>query len=275
MELAHYGKKGDLVNVRAFLERQGTTDPKKWDVQPLDPETGEVVQPYNKKGALVFLDAAANEVSTRRFPGFRRYHHAGAAHLPSTRHKKRKAQALSAHRRYKVRDGIKKVLRSPEIKSLNKKVLWALAARVMDGKNFSRKAYDKIAKLNKVYDIEALATYPWLLPYILAVLNGHSKRTVELNRQSTMCYRALGTQDLHYIDRHGKQRRIIAPAELQPCFVNRVGRQVEFTPLKNPTTDKLITFPVSLEAAQLMQPARDIEKATVREEKPAQTRLDF
>ncbi|MDP9126898.1 MAG: hypothetical protein M3N08_01370, partial [Pseudomonadota bacterium] len=73
MQRAEFGKGGDLVTLRKFMDLAGSDDPKKWVVKPYCPECGEQVHAYDKRGARGFW-ATRDEVTKRRTPpGFSHY----------------------------------------------------------------------------------------------------------------------------------------------------------------------------------------------------------
>ncbi|MDD5586160.1 MAG: hypothetical protein PHY92_04280 [Alphaproteobacteria bacterium] len=241
---ALYGANGPKVTLEEYIDLEGgETNTKKWDVKPVCYACGERVFAWGIPRAKGF-GLAGQEVThphVKPVTGFHHYKHNGDKECPLYSPDDPRFAGLRKHRfDVRVRDRNREILLSPDIRRLNAGVLrklWnALTRREIECED--RKRLHQIAMTKRLYNMEALGTYPWLLSYFLMGLEKHHRRRSARNGDYfIVTYKDIGTQMLPYRDFEGGERLAEAPKSLAIHFVDempdgklKVGRAKFGTP---------------------------------------------
>ena len=247
MEKALHGL--DIVNLKTFLEREGT-DKRNWKIKPTCPECGEEVHPFNIKSALAGFQEAKPEILARgrQKPGFDHYDNPFDDCPNSLRNDPRFHGLKDVEIDVRTRERNRKILMTPEVRKMNRSILTTLMRELTGQREIAEQDRDRIWRTGErwLLGMSALGEYPWLMPYALALLQHKAEFKKGAGQLS---YRGNGEQMLPYTRFDGRSGLVRIPQTIQLNWVNTGKRRTYYTHFKRGGTTEVI-FEVSQEAAQ-------------------------
>jgi len=260
MKNALRGQNGAPIDLKTYVELEGDGDPRKWKNKPRCPDCGAEVHAYDIKGALNFRDAA-DEVGNkpRARPGFHHMNDAAALDCPQSFRQDPRFKWLK-ETRFDARTGDRNeaVLMRPEMRALNRAVLGMLMYRMTLRREIPPDDLKRMgATARKLYNLEMLSDNPWVLPYMVALLEGHRERSIR-GGTATVTFQSVGSALLPYRDIDGVGRVASIPEKIRLCFVNvrtdsRTGAEaIALNPMRYKSTRGEMAFALSEEAAHAL-----------------------
>lgn len=263
MKLAQYGKGGDLVSLKAFMDRAGSDNPKEWVTKPHCPDCHEEVHAYDRRGARGF--SAARDEVTKRVPRVK----PGFSHYPvdpadatspvltcpssfrdDPRFRSAQLANLMDSNEFR-RDELERnraVLLEPKMVKALEEVQRFLMQRLTGSSVISQEDRKDIQRITRgLITMVGLADHPWVLPYMQVLFIGARTR---MTRSGSRSYRAAynneGSQKLPVTYANGETGRLTIPKSLVLGFKYRSGK---ITPMRQGRNGPKISFPVSRDFA--------------------------
>ncbi|MDX2027081.1 MAG: hypothetical protein SFW62_00415 [Alphaproteobacteria bacterium] len=264
MRRAEYGKGGELLSLKAFMDRAGSDDPKKWIVKPHCHDCGEEVFAYDKRGARGF-HAARDEVTKhvpRTKPGFHHYPVDPAdttspvLTCPSSfrddpRFKDPRLKDLMDSMEFR-RDELERntaALSEPKMAAALEKVQRFFMHRLTGKSVLSDDDQKDIKKITKgLITMAGLSQHPWVLPYMQALFVGARTRLARSHRRTyKAAYDNQGTQKLPVQYANKETGWLTVPRSIVLGFKGKSGK---ITPMRYQGGQGAeISFPVSRDFA--------------------------
>ncbi len=257
MRTALYGKIGKIVTLREFIALEGEKKPDQWVTKPYCPRCKRPLHAYGVAQALKF-DLVSRELvkpkKVRAVPGFHHLNHdAGKECLLLSAQDSRFAELDKKEPDDRVRKKVKDALFDSSNFQLNHNAshqLWfELTNREMQDKE-KRKMASTIQD-KKLYDMEGLAAYPWLLPFFLMVGASPQENFSKTKKKKFfLVFKEDGEQKLPFKTLDGKDCYVTVPKKLVLGFPGNQWKKFKPCTLK-----KRVWFPVSEPVARHL--ARD------------------
>ena len=248
MQQALHGN--DLVDLAEFLRREGI-DKKKWKITPCCPECGEHVHPYMASAVMLdsFRDNARNFAKRgSRPPGFDHVDNPLGACSNSLRSNPRfkSLKGIEVDARTRARN--QEILKQPEVKDTNRKVLEKLLYRLTGNPIINEEDRRRIWDVSKKWllGMSAMGEHPWLLPYALALLQ---YKAPFKKGQGELAFQGFGQQSLSYKKYDGTPATLEIPEVIKLCWVDQRGKKTVYTPFKRGGKTEVV-FELSADAAK-------------------------
>jgi hypothetical protein len=282
------------VDLPTFMRLIGQTEPKKINAriaehpedQPVCSCCGQPVHVYDTVGALGFRQARAESTHKRAQPGFHHKDINGENHVAiencyhSFRDDERFHMLRDGQFDIRYKEAVHAALFDPFVRHINQQVIGLLMGRLTGQQKLVEADRQKLWKdTQRLLTWKPLAHFPWLLPYILVMIQGEREREFIKNIQavttpenpdksaavfkSQVAYQAVGSQRLDFTELdipksydEGKKRYAIVPRILRPSFINRNAKgRVRIKPMQYGRNKPVIEYVVSKEAWLSMAPS--------------------
>jgi len=233
---ARYGKNGELVTLKEFIEREGGRKPAQWVTKPYcrDPNCGRELQAYGFDAALNF-GFVARELSgrekTRAVPGFHHRKHDAVegckyAYADDPRFEEHEYKPVDPH----IHEKVQRVLFADNVLQSNCFAilqLWKeLTGRKMDIEKDYRKAKETITGIiqdKKLYEKEGLGVHAWVVPFYVAAHFGPQERIGSWGPYEWV-YKPEGERKLFFNSLSGMRQYITVPERLVLGFPRKAHK---------------------------------------------------
>ena len=240
----------DLVDLAEFLRREGV-DRTKWKITPCCPECGEHVHPYMASAVMLdnFRDNAKSFAKRgARGPGFDHVDNPLGACSNSLRSNPRfkSLKGIEVDARTRARN--KEILKQPEVRAMNRKVLEKLLHRLTGNRVINEEDRRRIWDVGKKWllGMSAMGEHPWLLPYALALLQ---YKAPFKKGQGELAFQGFGKQSLSYKKYDGTPGALEIPQVIKLCWVDQRGKKTVYSPFKSGGKTEVV-FELSEDAAK-------------------------